>query len=1290
MPYIKSHSNYVLQSKHQNISDGTIFERDITTIGGVSDFPNGQTPIYRSSSFIVSVRSGSKPSNQYNTEKWQENDVSGTVWNLQSISGLTSDIDEDNDTKIVLKQDYYDLSDFAYYGSLTELFRTSVTDIVSRFPGELYATNSLVYYTSSSFSEDFDKVEERTILGASTLVEVVNPFGINLHSNTKLEGGDELKYFADGGYKNYEIIDGNNTFSIDSWNSTWYYFEANPNKTSSADAYICYTATTSSNTIVSEVSSRPYPCKGDKAADVKLVDVNGREYDISAWIGDNNEIHYLHEISVSCSDVNFLSAKACYSIDIPSVVTYVSNSVIPNIVEINCDDVSEYTIIPDKDSGTYCGGEVTFSLEDDSSGKTSDYWHIRPKKEFLDKFYNECDSFEKLLMNRDTDYKAVFSVIRENDYGYYRELVPFQFPKGEGGYNIDTSDYGFNAYTEQMVKIGEYYDEKFTDNLWRSMTHEAIKNFDWTYTREYQEGNEEEYIFGGQRIQKALRLFAREFDEILSYINNIKALNRITYDERSNLPDYFLTDAVENMGWDVKLIYPYQLIEKDASGNTYIEYTKEGGKANCQGQLDNTNDMGVAITREFTQNANSIVTPYKAKSDDYGYFSICSGSSCSSSKSVKVAASASTDTVRFDKCALGGKGALKNVIRTYYDDSDWSFQKCNNEFLRRLKINSPYIWRHKGTIEGIEMILGLFGLKSDRWSTNGKGDYRVNEYTSFAYRIAEPWDAVHQDYRINWVNSTKTIAYDNRSISNYNKYGIESTTKLYQGIPVAYRDEYDSVSKKYVKKKSLEEQITNGVTSISSVGFKKEDGTPVIMRYLYPYFNSKEELDGNPYFQMNGGWLSKVIGSGATNHFTPKWNFQYDVDNNIVYTKYADSNETLYKETVRNIRRVDNINQLLTIPTNDLHNGIICNVSKIENNGAVIDGVLYTIQSEWDGNVIKEYISFVKTDGYVKVGLDKYFDSTMIVYNSNLQEETIDIENKGDGYEIKAYISGDSFVCKEDSNGDYTISSFAKLDSIWNDDNFTSYFILNDVNYASEIARFNSDTSGFTSGWRRLTKSDSDYIKINTIVNYNKGNNPHNGNMVYDNGYEYLTYFKKIFKYAYENELFDPRCYDDFYKTLDEEISKYGFEGLIDDNQDSKSYNIYEDTKVHYFGNYKEAASNGKINYIHIYGDDEARRKGFEKVYVNDTNASNIKKYSLGNEPSYILGGSPYPSGSSVDEVTNQIINTKRLDITFKLHHQWYSNQGQCELKYIDDIIMNYLTQMIPSSTILQIRYTYA
>ena len=56
--------------------------------------------------------------------------------------------------------------------------------------------------------------------------------------------------------------------------------------------------------------------------------------------------------------------------------------------------------------------------------------------------------------------------------------------------------------------------------------------------------------------------------------------------------------------------------------------------------------------------------------------------------------------------------------------------------------------------------------------------------------------------------------------------------------------------------------------------------------------------------------------------------------------------------------------------------------------------------------------------------------------------------------------------------------------------------------------------------------------------------------MRYDSGHEYFTYFKRIFKHAHDNDLFDERCYEDYFDTYDTEIPYIGFSGLIEDNED--------------------------------------------------------------------------------------------------------------------------------------------
>ena len=79
-----------------------------------------------------------------------------------------------------------------------------------------------------------------------------------------------------------------------------------------------------------------------------------------------------------------------------------------------------------------------------------------------------------------------------------------------------------------------------------------------------------------------------------------------------------------------------------------------------------------------------------------------------------------------------------------------------------------------------------------------------------------------------------------------------------------------------------------------------------------------------------------------------------------------------------------------------------------------------------------------------------------------------------------------------------------------------------------------------------------------------------------------------------------------------------------------------------------------------------------------------------------MISGTPYVASNmkeidedKIDEITNHILNNKRITIKFYLHNEWHSNPGQCEVKYLDSVVMNYLSQMIPSTAIVDIQYIY-
>lgn len=106
--------------------------------------------------------------------------------------------------------------------------------------------------------------------------------------------------------------------------------------------------------------------------------------------------------------------------------------------------------------------------------------------------------------------------------------------------------------------------------------------------------------------------------------------------------------------------------------------------------------------------------------------------------------------------------------------------------------------------------------------------------------------------------------------------------------------------------------------------------------------------------------------------------------------------------------------------------------------------------------------------------------------------------------------------------------------------------------------------------------------------------------------------------------------------------------------------------------------------------DSNGKTVNMSGYYHKDYNLSNLPS-RITNELQYLncrMYGETQPYTTS-DSVTNQIVNNKRIKIKFNMKNKFNTKAGQIELKYIDDIVMNYLTQMIPSTVITEIEYNF-
>ena len=184
---------------------------------------------------------------------------------------------------------------------------------------------------------------------------------------------------------------------------------------------------------------------------------------------------------------------------------------------------------------------------------------IKPKQEFVEKFWESLDDFERVLLNRDTTpvYKAVFETPYSNDNGFYYDNKSYIWPTvGNDGFTPDLTSGAFQGYLASLLSLAEFHDTYDTDNIWRMMTHESIKNLDWTHTSNDGETVEDLSDFDTKGISAMIRVYGRQFDDIKRYADNIKHSNSVSYDEKNNMPDYFLSDTVENDGWEAKCITP--------------------------------------------------------------------------------------------------------------------------------------------------------------------------------------------------------------------------------------------------------------------------------------------------------------------------------------------------------------------------------------------------------------------------------------------------------------------------------------------------------------------------------------------------------------------------------------------------------------------------------------------------------------------------------------------------------------------------------------------------------------
>lgn len=141
---------------------------------------------------------------------------------------------------------------------------------------------------------------------------------------------------------------------------------------------------------------------------------------------------------------------------------------------------------------------------------------------------------------------------------------------------------------------------------------------------------------------------------------------------------------------------------------------------------------------------------------------------------------------------------------------------------------------------------------------------------------------------------------------------------------------------------------------------------------------------------MNGGWLS----------VTP---YLFDKDDNLVVKK---ENNKIYNETLRNIRSVNALQDLFEIPLQNLNDGDIVYVTNISGEFAVVDGRVYPLEEEYDGNNVYRYFTIEVINSSAIIG-NAYFNDYVIVsdpYSIDSKRRYGLADGESDGMLIKVYL----------------------------------------------------------------------------------------------------------------------------------------------------------------------------------------------------------------------------------------------------------------------------------------------
>lgn len=208
--------------------------------------------------------------------------------------------------------------------------------------------------------------------------------------------------------------------------------------------------------------------------------------------------------------------------------------------------IDEFSVINFTGSTSATTGYVYIQTEGNpfpaaSGGTLLTNFHIKPNFSYFENYINGLDDFSAYLLNRDNSpqYTAIFKepIETENGNDIFVDRV-YTWPVTDG-YNLDTNTNAFDTYYNDLIDLGDTYDNYKSDLISRFLTTTALKEFDTP----------------DAKINKLLRIYGREFDEIKLYIDGLANIAKTSYDKKDNIPDVLVKNFAKTLGWGVVSTY---------------------------------------------------------------------------------------------------------------------------------------------------------------------------------------------------------------------------------------------------------------------------------------------------------------------------------------------------------------------------------------------------------------------------------------------------------------------------------------------------------------------------------------------------------------------------------------------------------------------------------------------------------------------------------------------------------------------------------------------------------------